>query len=218
MNTPTIDTIFADMTSTQISNYASYWEDIKPTNTDDIFRRWLFAYTSIHTNWAGNVRGYNAIKDFGQWLHDKEILRNKLMESKCGMHNMRTEYIWDFTSDFFANTQDFLKNENESWTELRDRLTNRLRGIGVTKVSFTLEMCFPNEAEVVCLDTHMMQLYGMTTVRNEGKHKLIYQQNEQDWINRSANIESAPYITRCLFWDKKQGYNDSRYWSYVLES
>lgn len=218
MNTPTLETIFDSMSSDSIARYTDYWESVKPVSTADIFRRWLFAYTSIHTNWEGNVRGYNNIKNFDKWIFDKEQLRNLLIDSRCGMHNVRTEYIWEFTKDFFANTQDFIKNDSESWAEMRDRLTNRLKGIGVTKVSFTLEMCFPNEAKVVCLDTHMMQLYGMSTVRNEGKHKLIYEQNEQDWISRSINIESAPYIARCLYWDQKQGHNDSRYWSFVLES
>jgi hypothetical protein len=79
-------------------------------------------------------------------------------------------------------------------------------------------MCFPNEAEVVCLDTHMMQVYGMKEVRNSGALKKVYENNEQDWINRSQNINTAPYIARCMFWDAKQGHADSRYWSYVLES
>lgn len=218
MNTPTLETIFDNMSLDTINRYTDYWESIKPETTDEIFRRWLFAYTSIHTTWEGNIRGYSAIKDFGKWIFDKEALRNLLIGSRCGMHNVRTDYIWDFTKDYFENTSDFIKADDESWTAMRDRLTNRLRGIGVTKVSFTMEMCFPNEAKVVCLDTHMMQLYGMDEVRNTGKHKKIYETNEQDWIDRSAGVESAPYITRCLFWDKKQGHEDSRYWSHVLES
>jgi hypothetical protein len=218
MNTPTLETIFDSMTASDIAQYSDYWESIKPVSTADIFRRWLFAYTSIHTTWEGNIRGYNNIKDFDKWIFDKENLRNLLIDSRCGMHNVRTDYIWDFTKDFFSNTQDFIKTDSESWTEMRDRLTNRLRGIGVTKVSFTLEMCFPNDAKVVCLDTHMMKLYNMDVVRNDGKHKAIYEKNEQDWISRSANLQSAPYIARCLYWDQKQGHNNSRYWSYVLES
>ncbi len=218
MNTPVLETIFDSMSSDSIARYTDYWESIKPQNTSDIFRRWLFAFTSIHTTWEGNIRGYNNIKDFDKWIFDKESLRQLLIDSRCGMHNVRTDYIWDFANDFFNNTSDFLKNDNETWSDLRDRLTNRVRGIGVTKVSFTLEMCFPNEAQVVCLDTHMMKLYNMDVVRNDGKHKVIYENNEQDWINRSNNVQSSPYIARCLFWDNNQGYNDSRYWSFVLES
>ena len=218
MNTPTLETIFASMSSNQISAYSDYWESVKPTNDMDIFRRWLFAYTSIHTTWEGNVRGYNAIKDIEKWADNKETLRQLLIDARCGMHNVRTEYIWNFTSDFMANTGDFHRGSTETWTAFRDRLNARCKGIGITKVSFTLEMCFPNEAEVVCLDTHMMQVYGMKEVRNSGALKKVYENNEQDWINRSQSINTAPYIARCMFWDTKQGHNDSRYWSYVLES
>jgi thermostable 8-oxoguanine DNA glycosylase len=218
MNTPTLETIFASMSSDQISAYSDYWESVKPTNTLDIFRRWLFAYTSIHTTWEGNVRGYNAIKDIEKWSDNKENLRQLLIDARCGMHNVRTEYIWNFTSDFMSNTSDFHRSANETWTAFRDRLNARCKGIGITKVSFTLEMCFPNEAEVVCLDTHMMQVYGMKEVRNSGALKKVYENNEQDWINRSQSINTAPYIARCMFWDAKQGHTDSRYWSYVLES
>ena len=218
MNTPTLDAIFSSMSSSQISAYSDYWESVKPQNDLDIFRRWLFAYTSIHTNWEGNVRGYNAIKDYDKWADDKEMLRQLLIDARCGMYNVRTDYIWNFTNDFMSNTADFHRFADETWTAFRDRLNKRLKGIGITKVSFTLEMCFPNEAEVVCLDTHMMQVYGMKEVRDSGIHKKIYENNEQDWISRSKNVESAPYIARCMFWDAKQGYNDSRYWSYVLEA
>jgi len=218
MNTPLIENIFSSMTSSQIDTYSDYWNSIKPETDEDIFRRWLFAYTSIHTTWEGNVRGYNAIKDFDKWSDDKETLRQLLIDARCGMFNVRTEYIWNFMQDFMSNTSDFHRGTEETWTAYRDRLNNRLKGIGITKVSFTLEMCFPNEAEVVCLDTHMMQLYGMKEVRNSGALKKVYENNEQDWINRSKNVNTAPYIARCMFWDAKQGHTDSRYWSYVLES
>ena len=218
MNTPLIENIFSSMTSSQIDTYSDYWNSIKPETDEDIFRRWLFAYTSIHTTWEGNVRGYNAIKDFNKWSDDKETLRQLLIDARCGMFNVRTEYIWNFMQDFMSNTSDFHRGTEETWTTYRDRLNNRLKGIGITKVSFTLEMCFPNEAEVVCLDTHMMQLYGMKEVRNSGALKKVYENNEQDWINRSKNVNTAPYIARCMFWDAKQGHTDSRYWSYVLES
>ena len=218
MNTPLIENIFSSMTSSQIDTYSDYWNSIKPETDEDIFRRWLFAYTSIHTTWEGNVRGYNAIKDFNKWSDDKETLRQLLIDARCGMFNVRTEYIWNFMQDFMSNTSDFHRDTEETWTAYRDRLNNRLKGIGITKVSFTLEMCFPNEAEVVCLDTHMMQLYGMKEVRNSGALKKVYENNEQDWINRSKNVNTAPYIARCMFWDAKQGHTDSRYWSYVLES
>jgi hypothetical protein len=46
MNTPLIENIFSSMTSSQIDTYSDYWNSIKPETDEDIFRRWLFAYTS----------------------------------------------------------------------------------------------------------------------------------------------------------------------------
>jgi len=214
-----IDNLFNSIRPTEVRRYKRYWASVAPKTDDDILRRWLFAYTSIHTNWEGNVRGYNAIKDFHDWLEDKSLLKQKLIDARCGLYNNRTEFIWNFTQDYLSNTTDFRKAEGESWVEFRDRLFKRCHGIGIAKVSFTLEMCFPNQAEVVCLDTHMIQLYNLKLEKFDGgKGYKIYRDHESDWIQRSKSVKASPYIARCIFWDRKQGYSDSRYWSYVLES
>ena len=213
-----IENLFNSITTKQVREYKKYWNSVAPKTDDEIFRRWLFAYTSIHTNWEGNVRGYNAIKDFDQWTNDKTALRQKLYDARCGLYNNRTEFIWDFKEDFMANTSEFHRKKNETWVEFRDRLVQRCKGIGIAKVSFTLEMCFPNKAEVVCLDTHMLQLYGVKQQKfDSGAGKRIYTLHEQDWIDRSKEINASPYVARCIFWDRKQNQGDSRYWSHVLE-
>jgi thermostable 8-oxoguanine DNA glycosylase len=214
-----LDTIFSNISKDEIRAYNQYWKTVTPKNNDDIFRRWLFAFTSIHTTWEGNVRGYNAIKDFNQWADNKEKLRELLIAAKCGLYNNRTEYIWDFKNAFFSNPKEFQKKRSESWVDLRDRLMNSCKGIGIAKVSFTLEMCYPHLAEVTCLDTHMIQLYELPLQKfDSGKGYTIYRQYEQDWITRSKALGVSPYITRSIFWDRKQKQHNSRYWSYVLES
>ena len=65
------------------------------------------------------------------------------------------------------------------------------------------------DAEVVCLDVHMLRLY-------EGTQK-NYNRFESDWISRSQNYGAEPYMTRMVYWDALQGKQDSRYWSHVLE-
>lgn len=213
-----LESIFANFSKSEIKAYNRYWKSIAPKTDDDIFRRWLFAYTSIHTTWEGNIRGYNAIKDFHQWVQDKDKLKSLLIESRCGLHNNRTEFIWAFKNEYFKNPKAFQKTRSESWVELRDRLMKQLKGIGIAKVSFTLEMCYPNSAEVTCLDTHMIQLYGLSVQGfDRGKGYQIYRHCEDDWISRSKEVGASSYVSRCMFWDKKQGKNDSRYWSHVLE-
>ena len=111
------------------------------------------------------------------------------------------------------------KKRDENWVQLRDRLMKSCKGIGIAKVSFTLELCYPHLAEVACLDTHMIQLYGLPLQKFDGgKGYQIYRECEQDWIERSKAIGASPYITRCLYWDRKQKQDNSRYWSHVLEN
>ena len=74
--------VFSVKHQSKISSYEEYWNSIAPSNTNEIFKRWLFAYTSIHSTWESNVRTYNHIKNFEQWLNDKSKLAELLFISK----------------------------------------------------------------------------------------------------------------------------------------
>ena len=43
------DKFFASFPKDKIISYKEYWESVQPQNTDDIFRRYLFAYCSVST-------------------------------------------------------------------------------------------------------------------------------------------------------------------------
>lgn len=216
----TLNTIFGCFDKSKISTYSSYWNSITPQSDGEIFKRWLFAYTSIHSTWQSNVRTYNHIKNFEQWIDDKEKLSHLLYISKGGCHNKRTEHIWDFREKFFENPDIFKKSSNESWVDMRNRLALFLKGIGLAKTSFALEMCYPNQAQIVCLDVHMLRLLDMNIegYKKESKKAIqAYNDGENIWMDYSAKVKSSPYITRCLYWDINQGQKDSRYWSECLE-
>lgn len=215
-----VESFFHSITPAEITRYMEYWGSLKPETIEDKFLRWIFAFMSIHTTWEANVRGYEALKDFDQWLLRRDVLFNKIVESRAGLYNMRTKYIWDFSREFWNTPAYFDKMPQESWVECRNRLTKALNGIGMTKVSFTFEMLFPNEAEVLCLDTHMMQFFGVPkgVGFDSKKGSKIYEDAEAQWINLCKEIEVPSYIARSIYWDRNQGKEDSRYWSYVLES
>ena len=40
---------------------------------------------------------------------------------------------------------------------------------------------------------------------------------ENDWVDRSEKRGLAPYMARCIYWDRNQNRKNSRYWSKVLE-
>jgi thermostable 8-oxoguanine DNA glycosylase len=214
------DIFFENFPKDRVISYKEYWESVKPQNVDDIFRRYLFAYCSVHTTWQGNVKGYNAIKDFSEWVDNQDTLREKLHKSGVGLHNNRTKYIWDFSQKFWANPKDFYFTTKKYHVKKRDSIVNKINGIGLAKVSFALEMIHPNEARALCLDVHMLRLYNMEHLKyNKSRSGTdSYKKAERHWMINCGKIGVPSYIARSIYWDNLQKKEDSRYWSYVLES
>jgi len=210
---------FDSIDPADVIRYKTYWESIKPVTNDEKFLRWIFAYMSIHTTWTSNVKGYEALKDYSDWINDKALLKQKIIDARVGLFNMRTEYIWDFAKKFWENPSMFEHQEGESCADCRNRLVDNLRGIGMTKVSFTIEMLIPNECEVFCLDTHMMQFFNVPKNMKfeSGKGRDIYVATENAWLDMCREKDIPSTIARAIYWDRNQGKEDSRYWTYVLE-
>ena len=61
------DDFFKTFPVEKVEAYKDYWESVAPQTDGDIFRRYLFAYCSVHTSWQGNCRGYNAIKNYEEF-------------------------------------------------------------------------------------------------------------------------------------------------------
>ena len=226
METATVENFFESIRDKDILTYNEYWAELKPQTDRAAFRRYLFAFMSVHTSWKNNCKGYNAIKQFSRWTIEKtdqlqfwnynsDDLFKRIRDTRVGMQNNRTNYIGLFSDTFWDNPSDYLvRNSNESWIEWRDRLAKKILGLGKAKTSFAIEMLYPLEAQVVCMDTHLFQIYGL----NQTKHLKLYNDIEADWLERSEQRGIAPYMARCLYWDKNQNRKNSRYWSKVLEA
>ena len=217
----TYQSVLESVDSHKVNQYKEYWNNVAPQTDGEIFQRWLFAYTSIHTTWESNVRAYNHIKNFESWIGDKDKLAHLLLLGRAGCHNQRTKYIWDFSSKFWANPEKFKKTNKENWFKFRNRLSNELWGIGLAKTSFALELCYPDKCQAVCLDVHMLRLLGMNEQgykKDSAKDVAEYEQGERKWHYRASKMSAPNYIARCIYWDVKQGHNNSRYWSSCLEN
>jgi hypothetical protein len=130
------------------------------------------------------------------------------------MQNNRTKYLEEFSHNFWRNPSAYKKQDSESWSSFRNRLKDKTKGLGPAKTSFALELCYPSEAKLTCLDTHMFKAYGLDQVRDARQYMDI----ERHWVDM-CNMWNVPaYVARCLYWDTKQGYTDSRYWSHVFEA
>ena len=208
-----VESFFESIKDNEIKFQYDYWKELKPINDSEKFQRWLFAFMSVHTSWERNIIGYNNIKDWWNWMNNWQLLENKLIESRVGMQNNRTKYIKEFALKFWSDPSYYDKGQNEDWVTYRNRLVNDIKGLGMAKVSFALEMIHPVNANVVCLDTHLFQAYGL----DQTKHRSQYGKLENHWVENSRKKDLPPYIARCIYWDRKQEKEDSRYWSHVLE-
>ena len=219
LNKTKADIFFETFQRDKVVKYKEYWESVRPQNNDDIFRRYLFAYCSVHTTWKGNCAGYNAIKNFNEWIDDKDALREKLHKSGVGLHNNRTNYIWDFSTKFWANPKDFYLTTKKYHVKKRDSIVSKISGIGLAKVSFALEMIHPNEARVLCGDVHQLRLYDMESLKyNKSRSGTdLYKKMERHWMVNCGKLGVPSYIARSIYWDDLQKKEDSRYWSFVLE-
>ena len=209
-----VESFFNSISSKEIEDQKTYWASVAPKDCSEKFQRWLFAFMSVHTSWESNLNGYQAIKNWPDWFNKPEKLKEKLVESRVGLHNNRTRFVDTFSKTYWEAPQAFEKRGGESWTQFRNRLVEKVLGLGMAKVSFGLEMCYPNQAEVTCMDTHLFQFYGLDQSRDSSR----YEEIEQHWIGMCKMWNVPSYIARCIYWDKKQNKTDSRYWSYVLES
>lgn len=198
--------VFKELKTIDADHYLKYWASITPRNDVEYFQRWLFAFMSVHTTWESNVKGYAAIAD---WTGGYDDLLERLILARCGLHNNRAKWVDRFYHQYWANPKVFQKQDSESWRDARNRMMLKVCGLGLAKTSFALELSYPLEAQMTCLDVHMLRLYGTT--------EKYYQIAEADWIERSAGLGLPPYIGRQMYWDKMQGQTDSRYWSYVFE-
>jgi hypothetical protein len=196
-----------------VPSYIEYWSSIAPKNDSEIFQRWLFAFLSVHTSWKMNCIGYQRVKNWWTWLNREDNLLEAIQGSGVGMHNMRVKFISEFAYKFWENPDSYKKAEDESWVEFRNRLKQVTLGLGPAKTSFAVEMCYPTQAKLSCLDTHMFQAYGLDQTKDAKQYNNI----ERHWVDMCSIWNVPPYIARCMYWDTKQGYMDSRYWSHVLE-
>jgi len=188
------------------------WLNVAPVTKEDFFRRWLFAYASIQTGWERNVVIYNALKDL-DWVGDEEHLRSILVDCGAGMQNGRSKNISAFAAAFWNDTAAFYGRPGEKWTDYRKRLVDTIPGMGMAKTSFVLEMTWPTTAEVICIDTHILQLYGCVPGRlSQSKYKAL----EHHWVSSCKKQGVAPAIARAFYWDSNQGYENSDYWNYVF--
>lgn len=195
----------------EIDTQINYWRINTPQTPQEIKNRWVFAFTSVHTTWESNVNQYRLLKN--QPLNNISTLTYKLILSRGGMQNQKADGIFHFGITWRSNPDKF-KQSTTCLRGRRDELAKQLIQINYAKVSFALEMCNPLTANVVCLDRHILDLYGHDKELAPGK--ILYHGMEDYWLRLSRERDVPPYIARCIYWDRAQNQKDSHYWAKIL--
>lgn len=207
-----VSDFFSSIEQETVDRYISYWKTIIPTNDQQYFNCWLFAFLSVHTTWQRNVSSYKLLTSVD--LKSKEELELLIKGAGVGLHTVRSKGIWKFYNDFWSDPKWWYKQEKESWVEFRERAMDRLFGIAEAKTSFAVELAHPENCRVVCLDTHMLQLYGCASHISYEKYKRC----EKHWLAQCDDHGIPSPIARHIYWDRIQKQPDTKYWSHVFET
>jgi thermostable 8-oxoguanine DNA glycosylase len=202
----------------RVARYEQYFNTLTPTTQDEVFRRWLFAYASVHTSWKYNVILYNELKDL-TWLGDHAELLKRIERSRAGLHNNRAKFIHAFSMFFHDHPGWFMRSPWETWFSYRDRLMEHTPGLGIAKTSFALELVHFHETGIVCFDTHQLQLYGLSPkdISTGKPSDKMVRDMERHWVDTCRLFGVSPVTARWIHFDQKQRRPDSRYWSHVLD-
>jgi len=195
-----------------VIRYLNYWCEIQPISLIDRWRRWLFAALSIRARWQANRAAYLQLAA-GGW-QTKQELRTQLEQTRIGLPGIRTDTVWTLYRCLDLMPQVFAMPPALDWQRWRSRLADTIIGMGMAKTSFALELCFPATCQVVCLDTHIRQLYGLEP--SDGLPKRKYRELEKHWVETCRSMSYSPVLVRHILWDEKQGKTDTRYWSDVF--
>jgi thermostable 8-oxoguanine DNA glycosylase len=201
-----------------IKEYNEYWSSIAAKTDEDVFNRYVFSFLSVHTSWSSNVRAYLLLKENKDAFYDSNALTKLIKEGGVQYYNTKATGLYKFHSDFLFNPTFFdptLYNQ-----DYRDRIMSYCHGLGLAKTAFAFEMCNPLENQTVCVDTHILQLYGYEDAIERGRagsSPKKYKEIEDHWLATCKTLNIAPTIARAIWWDKKQKQKNSRYWTYVIE-
>ena len=65
-----VEDYFGSISKPDVDRHIELWSKLVPNDECTIFRRYLFAFLSVHTTWENNVNAYKLIQDYDQWIND----------------------------------------------------------------------------------------------------------------------------------------------------
>jgi thermostable 8-oxoguanine DNA glycosylase len=200
-----------------VKSYTRYWNSITPKTQDERFWFWIFAHLTVQQGWAASVKAFNHVKPLGINYTERQVLK-ALRASRTGLYAKKSPELVAFRDLYCSGNGFEFCDNNHSLSYHRDLLVNVLegKGIGQAKVSLALSMIHPNQTNIICIDRHIQRWYEVPD--EVGLNVRLYNEIEDHFVNACVKLSILPGMAREMYWDSLQGFGNTRYWSYVLES
>jgi len=186
---------------------AKYLLSIAPVSPAEFFRRWLFAYVSVHVDPLEAIRSYEELRDLG-WLNNPAKLREVL-------HNGCENRVLAFAAAFWREPKQFYGKRGQSWTDYRDWLREHIPGLGLAWTSLVVEMVWPTQAKVVYLDGNLLQLYGRSGTCD--LPTATYCELERHWVTTCRQYQLAPPVVGAMYRGTLTIQQNSVNWTGIFE-
>lgn len=209
---------FSELPADGYRAYLAHFKRLKPSGPEEVYRRFLFSFLSVQTDWMMNVELYRALRDY-DWREGVEPVKAYFKKVGAGFHETRPMRLHAFHTAFWESPEWFQKSPLESWVAYRDRLDSTVNGLSNAKLGFVAEMMYPDTSELVCLDRHMLRgVFDVSStrwgVRCPRKRYLEY---ERRWVDEARWRGMAPAVSRLLHWDRALGFDNSLFWTEVFD-
>lgn len=236
----TVNEIISTITDTEIEQYNKYWEVLKPKDEVQFHNCFVFSFLSIRTTWQKNVHGFelwgnNKILDIVQAVMDTpdddpakpakiEVMEaaadalqtglqvKKILSVKSYLKNC---YRTDLIDGVPVKAYDFKKKEDESWDKYRSRITKAIDHLGITKASFAIELMYPFESELICLDSRMLKMMKLEKMK---LGKRDYKNIEKLWKDECTRKGVSPAIARHIVWSRDNPGGNCTTWANCLDT
>lgn len=213
MSYPKVEALIDNLEDKIVTQYTEYWTTMLPKTEADYFKRWLYAMlTAAMSAAAGNQLFTIAIQQFPQWENSQLFLTEAYRNARVGFFNQKASFAFALRSAYINNPEKFVRRAGEDWIAFRNRIAKATPGLGMAKGGFGVELTSPINGGAVCLDRHMLRLYGSGPAISD----IEYRKLEKHWLARCELRKVPPCIARCAIWDALQGHTSSRWWSDVL--
>lgn len=200
-----------------VESYREYWDRLRPRTSEEHMNVWVFSVMSYLNTWQNNVSSYRYLCGLGYPLtrFGRDGLLDHVKRAGCGIYDRRSQSLVAVDELMWSRPSVLKPYAGEGLRDYRDRLRAYVPGLGLAKLSFVVEMAYPESCDVVCADRHVLRAYGLRDGASVSDG--MYVKLETHWVSTCRRLGLPAPIARHILWDQLRGEWSTRYWSYVLE-